>query len=280
MSHYEEQSDFEPDESELDDVADRSNQQAKKQQPQGDGEEIDPYNLGVSGFAIMFLLDDKSSGDDGLTGQACRGIALLVVVLQCAALELGVLYYMWGKMVCKEQDPEESPPRMFVLMCIYIHAIGLLTGLPMGIRKLTTWWRLSAGCCERMLPLFAGAVVILDEFALPAATLFFGGIYLARSPSTEDLILNALAVNFVVQIDDQIVTGLANWMPDVKATVRLAYLNDNVSVCVVAAFFSFCRSSLQLLPMAYGTLARIPVCTTWCVETLQTMCLSLCKIRI
>ena len=158
-----------------------------------------------------------------------RGVKTFVFA---ALVQAGVLCYMVAAMVTA--DPAKSPcnsPALLQLLGLYIFTASMLNEINslrlLHIAFVTTRLKVPGGPEQETLPsgavsnrLVQGADKILDirptsatqrmllalaplaEVSIEVATLFIGALYLILSESIEDLILNAVAVNFVTQIDE------------------------------------------------------------------------------
>jgi len=126
-----------------------------------------------------------------------------LIALQANLLQVGMLYFLSTQLVNRADLHEHyhELPGSIVFIAIYLHFMNCTQELPYS-------WQLF-----HYLPDFhedlsdlivMAAVLIMDSFLVPLLSLFLGGLYLCTSRSIGDVILNAVAVAFVHDIDNWI----------------------------------------------------------------------------
>ena len=159
------------------------------------------YLTVVVQFVFIWYLNDASKAGDfncGATDRLLQNIALSVFTVAAfgdARESIMMMWYFW-KMPRAQKDPKTNKTRWRANVFTANKVTGEITGFKEG-HGITDWF-------------FA---VICSTVVIPKLIVFFvlweGGIrFLVGSEQNQDLILNATALIFVLEIDDQIYTSI------------------------------------------------------------------------
>jgi len=154
--------------------------------------------IGVSAFAICD--PDHIAGVSKLPNI----IAAPIISLQSFLLQSVLLYYMVHQLIPRGVDPNaEKLPYFIVFTACYLHFLDCIQDLPYAIQLFRHLHNFQSGFRNLSV---TGAMLITDAFVVPLATFALGAMYICTSKTIGDVILNCVAVSFVSQIDNWVVT--------------------------------------------------------------------------
>jgi hypothetical protein len=152
--------------------------------------------IGVSGMCAF------PTGEVDSISHVPEYIAVPVLFLQAACLQVSLLYYMWLQLSPREDDVH-SPPRLLTFVAIYLHFLSCAQEIPYSIQI----FRYFIDFHDDVRDILCfGFVVVADGFVIPFLCFVLGALYLCTSGSVADVILKAVSVSFVTEIDAWIIS--------------------------------------------------------------------------
>jgi len=212
--------------------------------------------IGISSMCIY--PGDTISGITNMTYR--RSVPL--IVLQALILQWGLLYFLSSLLVPRAELHKdfEPLPHSIVFIAIYLHFLNCMQELPYSWQLFHHLPDLHTNLPDLFL---FGGVIILDGFVVPLVSFTLGALYLCTSRTIGDVILNAVAVAFIHDIDNWIL-GLntrANLLAG-KVSVRTIHIPINrpamrqfvwsvvyIPVVPILMSSSFCFIGFQVLKL-------------------------------
>lgn len=153
--------------------------------------------VGLSGMSIM-----PADETCGISKMKNKYIVPLIAV-QAAALQVGMLYFLAAQLVPRgELHPRfHELPTSLVFIAIYLHFLNCTQEIPYSWQIFQHFHDFHEKKSDLIV---MGGVLILDAFVVPLLSFALGALYLCTSRTISDVILNAVAVAFVHDIDNWI----------------------------------------------------------------------------
>jgi len=151
--------------------------------------------VGMSGM-VMF----PPGHVDGIAGEPSNR-AVPVLFLQAASLQMAILVYMWVQLKSRP-DGDSSLPGFLLFTSVYLHFLNCVQEIPYTVQIYCYFVDFHENLADL---LWMGFVLIADGFVIPAICFVLGALYFCTSTRVEELILNAVAVAFVREIDNWII---------------------------------------------------------------------------
>jgi hypothetical protein len=169
--------------------------------------DADPDSLTIPGNELIQLIGVSGmcafpSGEVDSITHIPEWLAVPVLFLQAAGLQASLLYYMWVQLSPREDDVH-SPPRLLTFVAIYLHFLSCIQELPYSMQV----FRYFIDFHDDVRDIICfGIVVIADGFVIPLLCFVLGALYLCTSSTVADVILKAVSVSFVTEIDAWIIS--------------------------------------------------------------------------
>lgn len=152
-------------------------------------------NVGISAMAIM-AADEPSS-----VTKLQNKFAVPLIAIQSMSLQVGLLYFL--TLQIKPTTGERDIPNSIIFIAIYLHFLNCVQELPYSYQLFHHLPEFHEKWTD-LVPL--GTVLISDAFMIPLMSFVLGALYLCTSRTIGDAILNAVAVAFIREIDNWILS--------------------------------------------------------------------------
>lgn len=152
-------------------------------------------DVGISAMCV-FQPDDVS----GIT-RLPNKVAIPLIAVQSELLQVGLLYFLSMQLRSESGDTQPNHPVSIIVLAIYLHFLNCFQEFPYSWQLFT---HLTDFHPELSHLTILGGVLITDAFVVPILSFVIGGLYLCTSVTVGDVILNAVAVAFVREIDNWI----------------------------------------------------------------------------
>lgn len=173
-------------------------------------------------------------------------IAVPLVFLQAAGLQLVLLFYMWVQ-IAPRADSLHPLPFGLIFVAIYLHFLNCMQEIPYALQIFRYFVDFHDDLRDL---LWFGFVLIADGFVIPALCFVLGALYLCTSVTIADIILNAVAVAFVREID--------NWI--IGFNLRANFLGGRTQSQIVQ--FPVGRKAMRMLSLFFVYFPVVPGCAS------------------
>lgn len=153
-------------------------------------------DIGVSAMCVL------NANEPSSVTRIPNKVAVPFVALQSMCLQIGLLYFLTLQLVPNNNEPRALPASI-VCIAIYLHFLNCIQEFPYSYQLFIhlpdfhdSWWDLAG----------LGTVLISDAFIIPLLSFVLGALYLCTSRTIGDAILNAVAVAFIREIDNWILS--------------------------------------------------------------------------
>jgi len=207
-------------------------------------------DCGVSALCILSPWEQDDSSE--LTLEWPLWIAAYVIHLQGLVLQGGLLLYMMLQLQPQFTLPEsrqrgEDHPLGIVFIAIYIHFLNCALDIPYSYELIKHFGDFHDSAQKRMI---MAPILITDSVVVPSLVVFIGSLYIAMARSPVDVILNSVAVVFVKDID--------NWI--LSLVTRASWFSGCMKDRTVR--FPVDKNSMRQMLMLVCYIPVVPVTTT------------------
>jgi hypothetical protein len=154
--------------------------------------------IDTTGISGMCVLPPCQMG--GITGVPDR-LAVPILFVQAVGLQALLLFNILPRL-SPNMDDSHSSPNVLVFVAIYLHFLNCVQDLPYGIQIFYYFTDLHT---ELRDVLWFGVVLLADAFVIPSICFILGAFFICTSRTVIDVIMNAVAVSFVKEIDNWII---------------------------------------------------------------------------
>lgn len=153
--------------------------------------------VGLSGMSIL-----PADETCGISKMKNKYIVPLIAV-QAACLQVGMLHFLATQLVPRGELHLRfhELPTSIVFIAIYLHFLNCTQEIPYSWQIFQHFHDFHDKNSDLIV---MGGVLILDAFVVPLLSFSLGALYLCTSRTISDVILNAVAVAFVHEIDNWI----------------------------------------------------------------------------
>jgi len=151
--------------------------------------------MGLSGLCFLDLTQRSASDwplKYTLPCLACQGFGLQVIFLG----------YLLDSLAPQESENVGIPIALMNIAAVYVHFVNVVQGLLFDFNRIIHLPHLHPEPCEKLC---VGFICLMDSLVVPGCTLVIGSLYLCTSSTAGDLIVNAVGVAFITNIDNFII---------------------------------------------------------------------------
>lgn len=151
--------------------------------------------MGLSGLCFLDL-NKQSASDWPLK------YTLPCLALQGFGLQIIFLGYLLDSLAPQQATQLGIPIALMNIAAVYVHFVNVVQGLLFDFNRIIHLPVLHKEPCEMFC---VGFICLMDSLVVPGCTLVIGALYLCTSSTAGDLIVNAVGVAFITNIDNFII---------------------------------------------------------------------------
>lgn len=151
--------------------------------------------MGLSGLCFLDLTK-RSASDWPLK------YTLPCLAFQGFGLQIIFLGYLLDSLAPQQASNVGIPIALMNMAAVYVHFVNVVQGLLFDFNRIIHLPVLHKEPCEMFC---VGFICLMDSLVVPGCTLVIGALYLCTSSTAGDLIVNAVGVAFITNIDNFII---------------------------------------------------------------------------